>query len=35
VKPDGHYARVTEGQLFRPQSAKADLRAPARFMNAS
>jgi hypothetical protein len=35
VKPNGHYARVTEGQLLRPQSAKADLRTPARFMNAS
>jgi response regulator of citrate/malate metabolism len=26
VKPDGHYARSTEGYSSRPQSAKADLR---------
>jgi hypothetical protein len=30
VKPDGTYARVTEGALPRPRPAKADLDGPAR-----
>jgi hypothetical protein len=29
VKPDGTYARLTEGSLPRPRPAKADLDAPA------
>ncbi len=27
-KPDGHYARVTDGEMFRPRPAKADRRRP-------
>ena len=27
VKPDGHYARSTDGEMTRPKPAKADLRA--------
>ena len=27
VKPDGHYARLTDGEMTRPKPAKADLRA--------
>ena len=26
VKPDGQYARLTEGRIFRPAAAKAGLR---------
>ena len=26
LKPDGHYARVTDGDVSRPRPAKADLR---------
>ncbi len=35
VKADGHYARVTEGLFWRPQSAKAELRTDARSKKAS
>jgi hypothetical protein len=35
VTPDGHYARVTEGWVSRPQSAKADVRTHMRSKNAS
>jgi hypothetical protein len=35
VKPDGHYARMTEGWVFRPQAAKAGVRTRARSTNAS
>jgi len=29
VKSDGHYARSSDGEMFRPRAAKADIR-PAR-----
>jgi hypothetical protein len=35
LKSDGHYARMTEGWVFRPQSAKANLRMHGRVENAS
>jgi len=35
VKPDGLYARVTDGPVGHPQAAKAGIRTRARFRNAS
>jgi hypothetical protein len=35
VKSDGHYARVTDGDVRRPRPAKADLRIDARTQKAS
>jgi len=35
VKADGHYARVTEGLFWHPQSAKAELRTDAHAKKAS
>jgi endonuclease III len=35
VKPDGHYARLTDGQFMRPRPAKADFSADTRSKKAS
>ncbi len=35
VKPDGAYARLTDGEISRPHTAKADLRPGPRFVRAS
>ena len=35
VKSDGHYARLTDATIQRPQPATADLRSPQRFVKAS
>jgi hypothetical protein len=35
LKLGGHYARATEGPVFRPQYEKADLRTAARAKQAS
>ncbi len=35
VKPDGAYARLTDGEISRPHAAKADLRREQRFVKAS
>jgi hypothetical protein len=35
VKSDGHYARVTDGDVNRPRPAKADLRIDTRTQKAS
>jgi hypothetical protein len=35
VKSDGHYARLTDGEISRPQPAKADLKTEPRFVKAS
>jgi hypothetical protein len=31
VKPDGHYARLTDGEISRPYAAEADLRPEQRW----
>jgi hypothetical protein len=35
VKPDGHYVRVTEGPVSRPQYEKAEIRTAPRSKQAS
>ena len=35
VKPDGQYARLTDGERSRPQPAKSDLKTEPRFVMAS
>lgn len=35
VKPDGAYARVTDGEVSRPRAANADLSPAQRFVKAS
>lgn len=35
VKPDGQYARLTEGRISRPHAAKAALRSQSRSLRAS
>ncbi len=35
VRPDGHYARLTDGEMPRPRAVKADLRPEPRFVKAS
>ncbi len=35
VKPDGAYARLTDGEISRPHAAKADLRPERSYVKAS